>query len=69
MEGSGAAFHARVEAAFAEFATPVWQQGHPECGPIVAVSANGSMEEVAARVLDVVVAAFPDISQALQVVV
>jgi dTMP kinase len=69
MEGSGAAFHARVEAAFAEFATPVWQQGRPECGPIVAVSAHGSVEEVAARVLGVVVAAFPDITQALQVVV
>ena len=69
MEGSGAEFHARVEAAFAEFATPVWQQGHPECGPIVAVSASGSVEDVAARVLGVVVAAFPDVAQALQVVV
>ena len=67
MEGSGVEFHARVEAAFAEFATPEWQTNHPECGPIVAVAAHGSVEEVAARVVGVVVARFPDIARELLV--
>jgi len=67
MEGSGVEFHARVEAAFAEFATPEWQTNHPECGPIVAVAAHGSVEEVAARVVGVVVARFPDIARGLLV--
>lgn len=67
MEQSGAAFHARVEAAFAEFATPVWQTAHPECGPIVEVPAHGSVDDVSARVLAAVVGAFPDIATALQV--
>ncbi len=67
MEGSGVEFHARVEAAFAEFATPEWQTNHPECGPIVAVAAHGSVEEVAARVVSVIVARFPDIARELLV--
>jgi dTMP kinase len=50
MEGAGAAFHARVAAAFAAFADPAWQASHPECGPIVEVDASGSEDEVAAAV-------------------
>jgi dTMP kinase len=50
MERSGETFHARVEAAFHEFATAGWQQAHPECGVIVPVDAAGSEDEVAARV-------------------
>jgi dTMP kinase len=50
MEGAGAAFHARVAAAFASFAAGAWQSAHPECGPIVAVDGAGSEEEVARRV-------------------
>jgi dTMP kinase len=49
MHGLGPAFHARVAAAFAQFADPAWQAGHPECGPIVAVDARGTPDAVAAR--------------------
>jgi dTMP kinase len=66
MERSGAPFHARVEAAFAEFASAAWQSRHPECGPIVAVPAEGAIDEVASRVLGVVVGAFPELRHALQ---
>jgi dTMP kinase len=65
MEQSGAAFHARVEAAFAEFATADWQGRHPECGPIVAVPAHGTVDEVAARVQSTVATAFPDLRFAM----
>ena len=51
MERADADFHARVAKAFALFATPAWQASHPECGPIVAVDAAGTEEEVEARVL------------------
>lgn len=50
MEQAEAVFHERVAAAFAEFATREWQQAHPEVGPIVAVDARGSVEEVFSRV-------------------
>lgn len=50
MERSGGDFHTRVALAFREFASPAWQQAHPECGPIALVDASGSEEEVAARV-------------------
>jgi dTMP kinase len=43
-------FHARVAAEFRLFATPEWQQRHPECGPIAVVDARGSEGEVFARV-------------------
>jgi dTMP kinase len=61
MESSGDAFHRRVEAAFAEFATPRWQAAHPECGPIVTVDAAGSEEDVAASVARVLHGRWPDI--------
>jgi dTMP kinase len=50
MERAEPAFHERVAAAFATFATPDWQRAHPECGPIVAVDAEGAEPTVAARV-------------------
>jgi dTMP kinase len=50
IERSGDAFHARVEAAFREFATDAWQAAHPECGVIVAVDASGSPDDVAGRI-------------------
>lgn len=50
MEQAEAAFHERVARAFGEFASPEWQRQHPEAGPIEAVDATGSMEEVFARV-------------------
>lgn len=50
MEQSGDAFVRRVTLAFREFATPEWQSNHPECGPVVAVDASGSEEEVSSRI-------------------
>ncbi|MEX2182735.1 MAG: dTMP kinase [Gemmatimonadaceae bacterium] len=50
MERADAAFHERVEAAFASFATDAWQAAHPECGRIAAVSAAGDASVVAERV-------------------
>ncbi|HEX4936043.1 MAG TPA: hypothetical protein VFV33_22840, partial [Gemmatimonadaceae bacterium] len=42
--------HARVTRAFREFALPAWQAGHPECGPIVRIDAQGSVAAVADRI-------------------
>jgi dTMP kinase len=50
MEQLGDEFHSRVGAAFDEFVTPAWQSVHPECGPIVAVDASGSADEVFERI-------------------
>jgi dTMP kinase len=51
MERADRAFHDRVAAAFADFTREAWQQSHTECGPIVAVSAEGNEDTVEARVL------------------
>jgi dTMP kinase len=51
IEASGDAFHDRVSAAFAEFATPAWQRAHPESGPIVVIDAAGSEAEVEERLV------------------
>lgn len=61
MESSGDAFHRRVEGAFARFATAEWQDAHPECGPIAAVDATGSEEEVAASIRRELHMRWPDI--------
>jgi len=50
IESATNEFHARVSAAFREFASPEWQQRHPECGPIAVVDARGSENEVFQRV-------------------
>jgi dTMP kinase len=50
MERAEAAFHERVSAAFARFASSAWQAEHPECGPIAVIDARGSEREVTARV-------------------
>jgi dTMP kinase len=50
IEQAAAEFHARVAEDFRRFATPEWQQRHPECGPIAVVDARGSQGEVFARV-------------------
>ena len=46
---------ARVAAAYAASVTETWQARHPECGPIVAVAANGSVDEVTARLVNTIV--------------
>jgi dTMP kinase len=51
MERVEIAFHERVAGAFAAFAHPSWQAGHPECGPIVLVDASGSESRVLERLL------------------
>ncbi len=50
MERSGHEFHARVSAAFAEFAGAEWQCQHAECGPIVRIDARGPADEVHERI-------------------
>jgi dTMP kinase len=54
MERNADDFHHRVAQAFASFADPGWQRGHPECGPIVTVDASGSEDEVFGRVRSLV---------------
>jgi dTMP kinase len=65
IERSGREFHSRVEEAFTEFATHDWQNRHEECGPIVAVDADGAPEIVETRILDAVTARFPEMRAAL----
>jgi dTMP kinase len=60
MEAMGQSFHERVETALGMFAEPEWQAAHPECGPIVAVDAAGSEDDVAERVLAVVKNRWPE---------
>jgi len=50
MEAMGEQFHHRVAAAFGAFADSAWQAGHPECGAIVPVDAEGTEDEVLVRV-------------------
>lgn len=61
MESADRAFHDRVAGAFARFSDDGWQVSHPECGPIVAVAAVGSVDEVEDRVWEVVAAACPEV--------
>ena len=65
IERSGREFHARVEAAFAEFATRDWQRSHEECGPIVALDATGAQDAVEALVLDALTSRFQELRLAL----
>ena len=66
MEQSGPEFHARVERAFALFATPDWQAGHPEAGPIVVVSAAGTADDVEERVAAVIAERVPEYAHRLE---
>ncbi|HYW51084.1 MAG TPA: dTMP kinase [Gemmatimonadaceae bacterium] len=54
LERYGDAFDARVAAAYTAAATASWQAQHPECGAIVAVSADGAVEQVTARLVDAI---------------
>lgn len=60
MEQSGDAFHDRVAAAFARFATVEWQQAHPECGPIMPINGDGDEAAVAARIRQVLANRWPE---------
>lgn len=50
MERADETFHARVAAAFDTYATEAWQHEHAECGTIERVSAEGTPDDVFARV-------------------
>jgi dTMP kinase len=65
IERSGAAFYERVQRAFMDFATPAWQQRHPEAGPIVRVDATGNESEVATRIVSEVTRKWPQTAAAL----
>jgi dTMP kinase len=60
IEAADDDFHHRVAEAFDRFAEPTWQQRHPECGPVVAVDAAGSADQVAAAVLTVLEQKWPE---------
>ena len=60
MEQLDAEFHERIGRAFATFATDEWSAKHPECGRIVSVDAQGSPQEVSARVADALADNLPD---------
>ncbi len=66
MERAGNAFHQRVADAFRMAESESWQRAHPECGPVVALDATGSEEDVAGRVRGAVSAAFPGVSIAAE---
>jgi dTMP kinase len=65
MESAGAAFHDRVAAAFGTFESPAWQAAHPECGPILPVSADGTADDVEARIIHALSEAVPVLRDAL----
>ena len=59
MEQSSHDFHTRVAGAFETFSMAAWQAAHPECGPIVAIDAAGSEQQVFDRLKAAVVTAWP----------
>jgi dTMP kinase len=65
IERSGAVFYDRVRSAFMDFATPAWQQRHPEAGPIVLVDAGGDEAAVAGRIASEVSRRWPQTARAL----
>ena len=60
IEAADDDFHHRVADAFDRFAEPSWQQRHPECGPVVAVDAASSVDQVAAAVWTVLEQKWPE---------
>jgi dTMP kinase len=60
IEAADDDFHHRVAAAFDRFADPAWQQSHPESGPVVAIDAAGSIDEVASAVMAVLEQRWPE---------
>jgi dTMP kinase len=60
MEREDADFHARVTEAFLAAADPAWQAAHPEVGPVSLVEAGGAAETVTARIVETLVARWPE---------
>lgn len=65
IEQSGAAFYDRVRQAFIAFASPEWQQQHPEAGSIVLIDAGGDEGVVAERIVKVVARRWPQTAASL----
>lgn len=65
IERSGEEFYGRVRAAFVDFASVPWQQGHPEAGPVVLVDASGDESVVARRIERVVGSRWPQTAASL----
>lgn len=63
IERADVDFHERVAQAFATFGSAEWQRTHPECGPIVAVDARGTVDEVGKRVSAAVYHALPELDR------
>lgn len=59
IEQSGTAFYDRVRRAFLDFASPEWQQRHPETGMIVPIDAGGDEATVAERIIKAVASKWP----------
>ncbi len=59
LEREDLPFHERVRAAFEEALSPVWQDAHPEIGPVVSVSALDDVNAVTVRCLDALVQRWP----------
>ena len=60
IESASDDFHHRVAEAFDRFAEPTWQRSHPESGPVVAIDAAGSVDEVAGAVLTTLEQTWPE---------
>jgi dTMP kinase len=55
LERFGSAFDERVFNAYEAAQTRAWQERHPECGPIIAVTAAGAIETVTAELVAAIV--------------
>ena len=60
IEAATDEFHHRVAAAFDRFVEPGWQREHPESGPVIAIDASGSTDDVARAVLGVLDRTWPE---------
>jgi dTMP kinase len=60
IESASDDFHHRVAEAFDRFAETTWQRSHPECGPVLAIDAAASVDEVAAAVLTTLERTWPE---------
>lgn len=60
IESAADEFHHRVASAFDTFADPDWQRRHPEAGPVVAIDAAGTEDEVAVAVLGLLERTWPE---------
>lgn len=65
IERSGEAFYERVRAAFVRFASPEWQQSHPEAGRVVLIDARGDEDAVAGRIASAVGRRWPQTASTL----